>query len=208
MYTLRIILREAKDKKIITENPLQVTEPMGKESTTRDVFSDAELKALFPAGKLAEVWFSQSKGCLFMVLASTGIRSGEARALAWRQVLWGERALLVDRAVHKDGEIGPISEKKGGAKIVLLPSRTAAELKEWFEKTFWKEPEDIVFSGEVVKAKKESARGDEKALKKTWILIRTYDASIENLKGLIRGSLELAQQHEENAAKAIERAST
>jgi hypothetical protein len=86
MYTLRIVLREAKARKLIAENPLQEPEPLGKTSKARDVFSIAELRALFPVGRLASVWHSQSKGVLFMILASTGVRSGECRALAWRQV--------------------------------------------------------------------------------------------------------------------------
>lgn len=148
MYSLRIVLREAKARKLITDNPLQEPEPLGKTSKARDVFSLAELRLLFPPGHLAQIWHSQAKGALFMILASTGIRSGEARALAWRQVLWTDRALLVDRCVNKAGEIAPISDKKGGSKIVLIPSRTLDELRAWQNMSLWREPEDFVFSGE------------------------------------------------------------
>lgn len=148
MYTLRIVLREARERKLIDENPLQEPEPFGQTSKPRDVFSTAELRALFPSGTLAEVWFTQEKGVLFLVLASTGIRSGECRALSWRQVLWQERALLVDRCVNKGEEIAPISDKKGGSKIVLVPSRTLGELKEWHDLNPWRDPEDLVFPGE------------------------------------------------------------
>jgi len=149
MYTLRIVLREAKDRKLIADNPLQEPEPLGRTSKPRDVFSIAELRALFRVGRLAEVWFTQEKGVLFLVLASTGIRSGECRALSWRQVLWQDRALLVDRTcMGGTTEIGPISDKKGGSKIVLLPSRTLDELKAWRDESTWHEPEDLIFPGE------------------------------------------------------------
>jgi integrase len=90
---------------------------------------------------------------MFLLLASTGIRSGEARALSWDRVLWGERALLIDRTVKGgsggSGEVGPISEKKGGAKIVLLPTRAEAELRAWHDLAVWKDPADFVFPGEI-----------------------------------------------------------
>ena len=148
LYTMRIIFREAKGRKMIADNPLQEAEPLGRASKARDVFSATELRLLFPPGKLAEVWHSQMKGCFFMVLASTGIRSGECRALSWRRVFWTDKALLIDRAVDKSGEIGQISEKKGGSKIVLLPSRTLAELEAWRELSMWREDEDLIFPGE------------------------------------------------------------
>ena len=148
MYTMRIVLREAKLRKLIGDNPLQEPEPLGKTSKPRDVFSVAELRLLFPAGSLAKVCHSQMKGTLFMILASTGIRSGECRGLAWRQVLWTDRALLVDRCVNKAGEIAPISDKKGGSKVVLLPSRTLDELRAWHDMSMWREDDDFIFPWE------------------------------------------------------------
>ncbi len=82
LYTVRIVLQEAKARNLIRENPLPEPEPLGKEIKSRDVFSAIALKAIFPAGKLTEVWYSQAKGCLFMILPFTVIHSGEARALA------------------------------------------------------------------------------------------------------------------------------
>jgi len=88
-------------------------------------------------------------GVLMLVLASTGIRSGEARALPWRNVLWTDRALLVDRAVKGGsggtGEIGPT--KTGETRVVLLPSRTLAELEGWSREQIHDE-DTLVFVGE------------------------------------------------------------
>jgi integrase len=68
----------------------------------------------------------------------------------WRggRWLWTDRALLVDRTINKSGEVAPISDKKGGAKIVLLPSRTLEELRAWQDMSLWREPDDFIFSGE------------------------------------------------------------
>ena len=151
LYAFRVVLREAVDEKLLPASPLERVEPLGKTSRERDVFSVAELRILFPQGSLASVWGNQRTGLLFLVLATTGIRSGEARALSWRQVLWTERALLVDKTVEGgsagQGVIGPISSKKGGAKIELLPSRTMAELATWRDLSIWREPEDLIFPG-------------------------------------------------------------
>lgn len=152
LYTFRIVLREAEDAGALAVSPLARVEPMGKSYRARDVFTAAELRLLFPA-RLASVWGSPKRGCMFLLLASTGIRSGEARALSWDRVLWGERALLIDRTVKGgsggSGEVGPISEKKGGAKIVLLPTRAEAELRAWHDLAVWKDPADFVFPGEI-----------------------------------------------------------
>ena len=88
LYTLRTIFREAKAAGLLRENPLQEPEPFGKDFRPRDVFSAAELRLLFPAD-LLPVWRSRWRGLFFLTLASTGIRSGEARALAWRQIQIG-----------------------------------------------------------------------------------------------------------------------
>jgi integrase len=147
LYTLRMILREAKDARLIKENPLQEPEPFGRDYRPRDVFSAAELRLLFPAD-LAAVWRFRWRGLFFLLLASTGIRSGEARALSWRQILWAEGALLIDRAV-KGGDMEIGQTKTGETRVVLLPSRTLAELAAWRREQQWNEPDDLVFMGAV-----------------------------------------------------------
>jgi integrase len=153
LYTFRIVLREAEDAGAIMVSPLARVEAMGKAARARDVFTAVELRLLFPMGRLADVWGSPKRGCMFLLLASTGIRAGEMRALSWDRVLWSERAILVDRTVKGGsggtGEVGPISEKKGGAKIVLLPRRAEAELHLWYDVAAWREPDDFVFPGEI-----------------------------------------------------------
>ncbi len=148
MYTLRIVLREAVDAGVLAVSPLTRVEPLGCAARARDVFSAAELRALFPAGALAAVWGSRRTGVLFLVLASTGIRSGEARALRWGKIRLADRVALVDEAcIGGTLEIGPISAQKGGAKLAVLPRRTVDELAEWRRKSMWKRPDDLVFPG-------------------------------------------------------------
>ena len=148
LYTFRIVLREAVDEGLISISPLAHVEPLGRDARARDVFSATELRALFPEGNLAAVWGSQRVGVLFLVLASTGIRSGEARALRWEKVNLEDRVALIDATcIGGTTEIGPISTQKGGAKLAILPQRTVEELATWRKNLIWKKPGDLVFPG-------------------------------------------------------------
>jgi len=148
LYTFRIVLREAVDAGLLAASPLARVEPLGRNTRARDVFTAAELRALFPRGPLAAVWGSRRTGTLFILLASTGIRSGEARALRWRDVLLDQRVAIVENTcIGGTTEIGPISAQKGGSKVAILPERTAAELEGWRKKSLWREPDDLVFPG-------------------------------------------------------------
>ena len=129
LYTLRIVLREAKSAKLIPDNPLQEMEPLGKNPRKRDVFTMAELQALFPhdLAKLALVWGTPKYAAMFITLATTGIRSGEARALLWRHFM-ADGWLHVERAQKIDKSMG--ATKTGEERVIALPRRTV-EVLEW-----------------------------------------------------------------------------
>lgn len=148
LYTFRIVLRDAVDSGAAPYSVLERVEPFGKDFRPRDVFSAAELRKLFPAGPLAPIWGKERTGCLFLLLATTGIRSGEARALRWVKILWGDHAILVDSAARAwSGDVGPISAKKGGSRIVPMHPRLETLLLAWREGMAWNEQEDFVFPG-------------------------------------------------------------
>ncbi len=86
---LRVPLREATRERIIAVNPLQEVEAPVKETRKRDILSMDELRLLFPPDwkALVKVWGHAKYAALFMAMATTGIREGEARALQWRHVL-------------------------------------------------------------------------------------------------------------------------
>jgi integrase len=112
LYTLRIMLAEAESEKLITRNPLAERQPLAKNHRGRDVLTMEELGKLFPKDrtKLLKVWRSAEYATLFLTMASTGIRSGEARALSWRHILPGGW-LFVERAVKMGGTLGPTKTK-------------------------------------------------------------------------------------------------
>ncbi len=72
-----------------------------------------ELRLLFPPvwKELVTVWGQPKYAALFVTMATTGIREGEARALQWRHVLpngW----MAIERAVKIDGTIGALKKRE------------------------------------------------------------------------------------------------
>jgi integrase len=147
---LRVPLREAARERIITTNPLQEVEPPVKEGRSRDILSVEELRLLFPPAwdDLLAVWKETKYAALFMTMASTGIREGEARALQWKHVLpngW----LVIERAVKEDGSMGALKkrERTGEPRVVALPTRAQDALSRWRRKSPFKSREALVFFG-------------------------------------------------------------
>jgi integrase len=103
LYALNIVLREAKREKLISHNPIDEVDPLAASYKGREVFTLEELKKLFPNDsrqKLLETWNELKYASPFHTIATTGIRSGEARALQWQDVSWDLKGLLVMRAPH------------------------------------------------------------------------------------------------------------
>ena len=146
LYMMRNVLREAAAEGIIKANPLEHAEPMGKNGRKRDVFTLEELQLLFPGTRegLISVWKTLKYAALFLAMASTGIREGEARAVRWRHVLpsgW----LQVELAVKEDGTVGP--PKNGETRVVRLPPLAQQALSWWHDVTPFKGLESLVFFG-------------------------------------------------------------
>jgi len=151
LQTFRIILDEAKDSRLIRENPLRGKIDIGeRQIKQRDIFTLADYKKLFPedTDKLLGIWRNYKFAALFAVLAYTGIRSGEARALCWKHYVPGEviSVLRVEQAVKRDGAIG---STKTRIKIPQwLPTEAEEILLLWRERSPWTEPEDLIFFGQ------------------------------------------------------------
>lgn len=147
LYSLRVVLVEAEADGIIQHNPLEHTEPFGDDSRKRDILTGKELRALFPPRSVAllAVWEQPKYAALFVTMAATGIREGEARAVQWQHVDprgW----LIVECAIKQDGSTG--TPKNGEARVAALPSRARAILRWWYDQTPFKDPADLVFFGD------------------------------------------------------------
>ena len=79
------------------------------------------------------------------MLASTGLRSGELRALRCDDVNLEEQYVSVSHALKANGGDGPT--KTGASRVVLLPSRTIALLRVYGRVQADHRPESLVFPG-------------------------------------------------------------
>jgi len=144
LYTFRIVLREAKLAGTVRNSVLADAEPFGSDAKQRDVFTLAELRQLFPDNdeKLVEIWTEPERAVAFLLLAATGIRSGECRALRWLNVL-EDRALYVDSALDKLGKVK--GTKTGATRVVLLPAKAQRALADWRSLSKRTAPADFIF---------------------------------------------------------------
>jgi len=146
LYTLRTVLRGAEAEKLIAVDPLVKAEALGRNHRSRDVLTMDELRKLFPGNetKLLEVWKKREYVALFVTMASTGIRCGEAQALAGQHLLpkgW----LLVERATKMGGKMG--ETKTGERRAIGIPVRTRTALAWWRTESPFKKPEDLILYG-------------------------------------------------------------
>jgi len=125
LYAFRTILREAEREGIIPYNCLSIVESLAVQPKTRDVFSQAELQKLFPSDleALTKIWREKEYAYYFFILATTGMRRGEARALKWKHVIEDKKrnGLLIEESIKNDDSTG--STKTGKSRVVVLSQR-------------------------------------------------------------------------------------
>jgi hypothetical protein len=85
LHTLRTALRGAEAEKLIAVDTWVKAEALGRNHRSRDVLTINGLRKLFPGNeaKLLGVRKKREYVALFVTMASTGTRCGEAQALAW-----------------------------------------------------------------------------------------------------------------------------
>jgi len=122
---MKQIMGEAVRDEILPSNPLELVEKLSdKDGATKDVLTVEEMKKIFPQDleKAIKIWREQEYFTIIFLLTSSGMRSGEVRALKWKDVDWKNNGILITKAVKNSGEVGSVKEKKN--KIVRLPLRT------------------------------------------------------------------------------------
>lgn len=161
-YSLNAIFSEAVLAKLIEHNPVRDFDLVKLKRRQRDALTYEDLGALFPqeTKKLIDRWGDLGMTTFMLILAATGIRSGEARALRWRHVglqsvkvpegqaeicyLWIEDAVKFTSAAPV---IGPT--KAGKPRPVFLPARARAALEAWRKASPWRTgPGDLIFPGQ------------------------------------------------------------
>jgi integrase len=130
---------------LIERNPCDAVPSPGRAGKQRSILTLEERIALFPSDQdeLARIWGDPQRATAFIVLMSTGIRSGELRALRWRHLVRERRALLIECAVKHGQTIG--ATKSGAVRVVLLAGRTLAALDSWRSLSPFPEDGELIF---------------------------------------------------------------
>ncbi len=149
LSTFKIVLTEASQEGIIHRNPLELVKQLARQNAKRDIFSDDEITSLFPTDdtELFDLWDEQRLAVSMYLLYCTGIRSGELRALRWKDVIWDDElgGLAIMHAVKNNQEIG--LPKNGKTRVVVMDQRGAKLLTNWLDATPFNEMDDLIFYG-------------------------------------------------------------
>jgi integrase len=121
--------------------------PIFKRNTRKtDTFTDWELERYFNP----DIYEDSDMYLFYLCCLTAGLRSGEARGLRPKQILFDRKALMVDGFVKKNGIRTAYSKKKPGEylklRIVPLPDLTLRLLKEHIERKRLKD-NDFCFTG-------------------------------------------------------------
>jgi integrase len=144
--TMDIVLNEARRARLISTNPVADVGRLSKSQyKKRDSLSLQDVKTLFPNDeeKLLHIWRRPDFVVLYFLMLSSGIRSGEARALQWKHVIWEQQGILINQAVKADGSIGDPKAKE--IRAIVLPCRAIDLLRWWIDRCVHDEPEDFIF---------------------------------------------------------------
>ncbi len=150
-YVLKIVFQEAKDQQLINENPVNEIKPFKPKWKKRDIFTDEEIKKLFPVDreKLLSIWGGQMWATFFLLASVTGLRPGEILALRWSDWYRSLHGMIVSRTIEDGSRVKQkLKEDKqdeGKIKPVLLTDRAEQELILWESKSKFSNPEDLVF---------------------------------------------------------------
>lgn len=149
LYAFRIVLKGAERESIIPYKCLSIVEPLAVQHKPRDVFSRAELKKLFPSDleALVRIWKEEEYAFYFFILATTGLRRGEGRALKWKHLIKNKQrnGLLIEEAIKNDDSTG--STKIGKTRVIVLSKQAEKYLEHWQASTPFNDPEDLIFYG-------------------------------------------------------------
>jgi len=141
--TLKTIFSEALYREEINRNPVIGIGNIKEKPKERGIFTEDELKVLFPVKGLG-VWENLQDFTCFLLAATTGMRRGEILALQWRDISFEEEYLTVRRAwKNNEREIGPPKWNK--IRYVPLSSLILERLKKLHDNSLNCLPDNFVF---------------------------------------------------------------
>ncbi|MCL2792688.1 MAG: site-specific integrase [Spirochaetaceae bacterium] len=145
LYTFSQVLKEAEYQEIIETNPCKKIDKYVDDHKTKPPLNKDTLEKLFPIERnnFKSVWPDFNWGVMFALMTSSGMRSGEARALQWKHVLWDMGAVLIEQGFSNSETLK--STKAGYGRGTYIPDRTITLLSDLREMTAYKESEHYIF---------------------------------------------------------------
>lgn len=142
MSLLKVIFNEAEFRQDILFNPTKGVGKIKGNTLTVDIFTEEELYRLFPIN-YATVWGDRKTYACFFMAATTGMRQSEILALRWKNVHFDDTYIAVEEAWKDKKELGP--PKWGKKRAVFMSKALKLCLLKYWETTFLKAPDDLVF---------------------------------------------------------------
>jgi integrase len=143
MGTVKVIFKEALFREEISRDPTFKLGTMREYRQEPGVFTQEEIRALFPSEGLGP-WKDKITFTCFLLAAESGMRRGEIIVLRWGNVDFDKARIYVTEAWKGGKEIG--APKWGRKREFALPTFTAVKLKELKETSERTEDEDFIFA--------------------------------------------------------------
>jgi integrase len=148
--TLRIVFKEAVYEGLIEKNPAESVEPFVDHTTGREPFTVEELQKMFPEdlNEMFLIWGGLQWTAFFYILATTGVRPGEAAALAWGDWIKSLHGAAVSKSIeNKTGRRKGLKTETAGVDIKpAVFTKRAEELLLLLEaETPNTDPDELIF---------------------------------------------------------------
>lgn len=139
---LKTVFRDLVKRGIIQSDPTQIIGKIQYQKRESGIFTEAELKKLFPARGLGP-WLDLQDYTCFLLTATCGLRRSEVLALCWRDVDFDNLEIHVRQAWKSDTELG--ESKWGQKRKIPLPQKAADRLKQLRKKSEHVLPDALAF---------------------------------------------------------------
>jgi len=139
---LKTVFRDLVKRGIIQHDPTQIIGKIQYQKRESGIFTEAEIKKLFPAEGLGP-WLDLQDYTCFLLTATCGLRRSEVLALSWKDVDFDSLELHVRQAWKSDTELG--EPKWGQKRRIPLPNKAAERLKQLRRQSEHVLPDALVF---------------------------------------------------------------
>lgn len=141
---LHSVFAYAERRGMITGNPVKLVDKPRAAGSDPDVrfLDEGELEGLLAA--VPRDGRGPTERAIYLTAAMTGLRQGELLALRWRDVDWAAARIRVRQSFVR-GEFGTPKSRRS-TRSVPMADRVAAELEHHFQRSAYRDDDDLVLS--------------------------------------------------------------